>query len=354
MQVSIIVKALNEERHIAKAIESALLALAGRDGEVILADSGSTDRTIEIARRYPIRIVQFVNIAERSCGAGPQLGFQESHGDFICLIDGDMVLDPGFLDDALEFLDSHPSHAGVSGTLTDVNLESLEYVRRGKRASPELATGETDRLNGGGLFRRSAIVQLGYFTDRNLHSYEEFDLGVRLTSAGWKLKRLKRPFVAHYGHSTQAYALLWRRLTTRYAFGIGELVRSALTKPHLGLVLTRVRELRLWACVIGSWLVAAATGVLIGPLAGVLMLIAVLAAPVAVMTLKYRSLALGAYAAASWQVHALGLILGLLTPRNDPAAPIAARTLHDDVRRTSADMQHERRPSGGRPSLRLI
>ena len=44
--VSIIIKALNEERYIATAIESALIALAGLDGEVILADSGSSDRTI--------------------------------------------------------------------------------------------------------------------------------------------------------------------------------------------------------------------------------------------------------------------------------------------------------------------
>ena len=55
--VSIIIKALNEERRIALAIESALAALSGIDGEVILADGGSTDRTLEIAREYPIVIV---------------------------------------------------------------------------------------------------------------------------------------------------------------------------------------------------------------------------------------------------------------------------------------------------------
>jgi hypothetical protein len=40
--VSIIIKALNEERHIASAIESALAALCGIDGEVILADGRSS------------------------------------------------------------------------------------------------------------------------------------------------------------------------------------------------------------------------------------------------------------------------------------------------------------------------
>jgi len=55
--VSVIIKAYNEQQHIAGAIESALTALRGIDGEVILADSASTDRTIAIAQSYPIRIV---------------------------------------------------------------------------------------------------------------------------------------------------------------------------------------------------------------------------------------------------------------------------------------------------------
>lgn len=354
MLVSIIVKALNEERHIAKAIESALLALAGRSGEVILADSGSSDRTVDVARRYPIRIVQLADVSERSCGAGPQLGFQASHGDYVCLIDGDMVLDPGFLDDALDFLEANPSYAGVSGRLRDVNLDSLEYVRRGRRSSPELASGDTDRLNGGGLFRRAAIAHVGYFTDRNLHSYEEFDLGARLTSAGWRLHRLTRPFVEHYGHTTEAYALLWRRLTSKYAFGIGELVRSALLKPQLGLVLSHVNELKLWALVIASWGAAGLAATLLGPLAALLTLFLAVAAPVALMSYRYRSLALGAYAVAGWQVHSLGLILGFLRPRRDPAAPIAARVLHDDTSRIPAEPSQAAQARGASQSYRPI
>ena len=47
--VSIIIKALNEERGIAAAFESALAALPELGGEVILADCASNDRTVEIA-----------------------------------------------------------------------------------------------------------------------------------------------------------------------------------------------------------------------------------------------------------------------------------------------------------------
>src|ERR1700739_4168664 len=106
--VSIIIKAYNEERHIATAIESALAALARIDGEVILADGASTDRTIAIAKRYPIKIVRLDDAADRSCGAGAQLGFQYSSGEFVLLIDGDMRLHDRFVTSGICFLKDNP------------------------------------------------------------------------------------------------------------------------------------------------------------------------------------------------------------------------------------------------------
>ena len=127
MSVSVIIKALNEERHIAAAIESALAAL-GREGggaasgEVILADSGSADRTVEIAGRYPIRIARLADPRERSCGVGAQLGYQYSTGAYVCLMDGDMVLSPDFIAEGRAFLDANARVGGVAGRVRDVNV----------------------------------------------------------------------------------------------------------------------------------------------------------------------------------------------------------------------------------------
>jgi glycosyltransferase involved in cell wall biosynthesis len=52
-KVSIVIKVLNEEFNIRRAIESSLAAVAHHDGEVIVADSVSTDQTIEIAKQFP-------------------------------------------------------------------------------------------------------------------------------------------------------------------------------------------------------------------------------------------------------------------------------------------------------------
>ena len=137
--VSIVIKALNEERNIATAIESALAALDGIDGEVVLADSASTDRTVAIAKNYPIKIVRMNCIEDRSCGAGGQLGYQYSCGDYVCLMDGDMKLYPDFVAAAISYLAQNPKVAGVGGMIVEREQQSFEYAKRATATIPIVA-----------------------------------------------------------------------------------------------------------------------------------------------------------------------------------------------------------------------
>ncbi len=331
--VSVIIKALNEEAHIAPAIESALAAVSDLSGEVVLADSCSEDRTLEIASAYPIRIVQLCDAGERSCGIGPQLGLQHSRGDYLYVMDGDMRLQPGFLQQALRFLAQHPEVAGVGGTLIECNDTHLEYRERTLRmahSEPHRVPGPVDRLDGGALYRRRAITEVGYLSDRNLHSYEEFDLAARLRARGWKLWRLPVDAVSHQGHTTHALGLLWRRWCTRYACGSGELLRAAIGQPWCRLVLRDVRELRLYGAVLALWGALGLAAWLPIPTPtriGVMAVITLL--PLAAVTQRKRSLSRAAYALLSWHVQAAGMVRGLLRARRPPAQPIASRILRE-------------------------
>lgn len=329
MSVSVLIKTLNEADNIAATIESVLAAI-GPDDEIIVADSGSTDGTVEIAARYPVAVVRIAPGERPSCGLGPQLAFQYSKGDYLCLMDGDMRLDRAFLEKAQAFLLDHPEVAGVGGHVVEMNLENLEFARRKSRGGHELASGSVDRLNGGGLYRRAAIADAGYLSDRNLHGYEEFDLGVRLRAQGWSLHRLDIPFVQHFGYRMNAYALLLRRWRSKYLRGVGEVLRAGLGKSHWNALLRDIRELRLWAAVYVG-LVALIALLLIMPnkaLAVVICLGAV-AAVVLAMGAKHRSFKLGLYAVTAWVFMAAALPLGFFAPRRDPAAWIDSQVLHD-------------------------
>lgn len=330
MTVSVILKTLNEEARIGAAIESVLAALDGIGGEVIVADGGSRDRTLAIAAAYPIRVVRLDPATPPSCGIGPQLGFQYSRAPFICLMDGDMLLDPGFLPEALAFLAANLRIAGVTGHVEEMNDTSLEYVRRGRRVSPESRTGPIDRMNGGGLYRRAAIEQAGYLSDRNLHGYEEFDLGVRLRMHGWSLHRLDRRFVRHFGHALNAYALLLRRWKSGYLRGIGELLRAALGQPQWRQLIQDLPELKLWAGVY-AWLalMIALPFATPTPPIGLAIDAALTCGVVGAMSLRQRSVSLGLYAVVAWLFHAAALPLGFLQARKAPGAWIESRIVKD-------------------------
>ncbi|WEX10631.1 glycosyltransferase [Chelativorans sp. AA-79] len=328
MAVSIIIKTLNEEKRIASTIEHALAGLPGGEGEVIVADSGSTDRTAEIVAGYPATMVQIVEPAKPSCGIGGQLGFQYAQYDLICLLDGDMDLDPSFLAEAAAYLQAHPDVAGVTGHVEEMNLSNLEFTRRVTRNAPENRVGEVDRMNGGGVYRRSAIESVGYLTDRNLHGYEEFDLGIRLRSAGWRLVRLDRRYVRHYGHVENSYRLLVRRWKSKYLFGIGEVLRAAMGRPHLVRLLKELPEIRLWIVVLG-WIVLslALLVFLADKLLALAIVLALFALIAATMSLRKGGIAMGLYTVVAWLFHASALPVGFLRPRVDPKAWIESRKL---------------------------
>lgn len=231
VRVSILIKALNEEAKIARCLEAAVREIAEVGGEVILVDSLSTDRTVEIAQAYPVRIVQFENIADRSCGAAVQLGYQFARGEFLYLIDGDMVLQPDFLARALEYLEANPSVAGVGGLTIDTQILTLADRRRSQEYASITQVSTVDYLGGGGLYRASAIHSVGYLAHRWLKACEEAELGVRLKKAGWTLSRLPVVAVSHTGHNESNIGMLWRLWRNGRMHAHGTFLRSAIGRP---------------------------------------------------------------------------------------------------------------------------
>jgi len=210
IRVSILIKALNEERKIERCLQAAVREAEAAHGEVILADSLSTDRTIAIAARLPVRIVQLLDENDRSCGAATQLGYQFARGEFLCLVDGDMELEPGFIEQAIACLERNPRVAGVGGLLIDTQVVTPADRHRVERFARITRPQPVQHLGGGGVYRRAAIESVGYLANRWLKGCEEADLGLRLRAKGWDLLRLPVPAVRHTGYVESNWQMLYR------------------------------------------------------------------------------------------------------------------------------------------------
>lgn len=320
MKLSVLIKTYNEERKIARCLDAVCSAVQGLAGvEVIVADSLSTDATLSIAARYPVKIVQMIRTEDRGCGAGVQLGFQHAQGEFVYLLDGDMELQGDFLRQAMALMDSDGTLGGVAGVLRDNQINN-RFDRHRLKNKPAAQPGEVQWLAGGGLYRRAAVLESGgYAGNRNLKAYEEAELGLRLRSRGWRLVRLPAVAVLHTGHADSTMALIRRQWRSGRQDAGGVLLKSAMGQPWLGRVLRMclhpLAVLVYWSLMLAvAWLAPGGLPVLAG--AGVLVFVALAA--------KKRSLPDAAFSVMLWHVAAAGLLRGMATSRLIPPQTLIA------------------------------
>lgn len=329
LEVSVIIKALNEEERIASSIESALRAIKGLRGEVVLADSLSTDKTVEIARSYPVHIVQLVDPGDRCCGVGPQLGYQRVRGEFVYILDGDMELEPGFIKAAVAVMRAREDLAGVGGWVRIVGGRSYEFAARKERASSVFSPGRKEALECGGLYRRAAIEEVGYFSNRNLHAFEEKELGLRLAHQGWRLERLEQAAVVHYVHQDDSLSLMKKRWRNRHVDGCGELIRASLGKPYFWDAMRTQRKRLVTLAEWTMWLL----GLLLLPWTywGIAVAFGISLAALVFLVVRKRSVAKGLLGFMNLHIYAAGFVRGFLAPQVSPTQKIRCRTLTSEA-----------------------
>jgi glycosyltransferase involved in cell wall biosynthesis len=96
MKVSVAVPVRNEEASLPALLES-LLAQEPPPDEIVLADGGSTDSTVAVARRYAHRGVRILEIGPAYPGRGRNHAIAAAGSDWIALIDAGCVAAPGWL-----------------------------------------------------------------------------------------------------------------------------------------------------------------------------------------------------------------------------------------------------------------
>jgi len=93
MKVSVVIPAYNEEKNIAKTIES-ILAQNYHNFEVIVVNNASTDKTADVASTFPVKVV---HEPIKGLLSARERGRLESSGDIIVNIDADCLPDPDWI-----------------------------------------------------------------------------------------------------------------------------------------------------------------------------------------------------------------------------------------------------------------
>lgn len=83
VRCSIVIRAFNEEKHLCRLLDG-IQQQTVQDYEIILVDSGSSDGTLAIAARYPVRVIH-IQPENFSFGRSLNLGIDAAQGEYIVI-----------------------------------------------------------------------------------------------------------------------------------------------------------------------------------------------------------------------------------------------------------------------------
>lgn len=236
-----------------------------------------------------------------------------------------MELENGFIDRGIAFLETHPEYAGVAGTVEIDDAANYEFTSRKQRIHKVYPLDDCDHLGSGGLYRRSAIESIGYLTNRNLHSYEEAELGIRLHDAGYKLHRLDVPYFRHTFHTMPTIKMMQYRWKHGFLWASGELLRCSWGKHYFRKALRIVKNEAMFTVYLLTLLIA----ILSFNVCVISVALSPLLAFMAIKKIKNRFLISGLQSVMNLAVFSAGLIKGLTRPVRDPVVPPDSKIIHE-------------------------
>jgi len=218
-RVSIVVVTYNSSPTIRECIESLLCSGDNVPFELILVDNASKDNTVEICDEILRGTDVFYKIITNSKNAGfsaaVNQGIQESTGEYIVLLNPDVVVFPGWLSRLLAHF--RDSKIGAVGPLSDyvAGLQKIQFHCDSRELASIKSFEEADRIvaqkNQGKsvetklligfclMVRRDTFHKVGLLDEKLFLGNDDLDLSWRIREAGYKLLVASDVFVHHEG-----------------------------------------------------------------------------------------------------------------------------------------------------------
>jgi len=208
--VTVVVPVRNRELTIQPLLDSLQKLDYDRNKvEVIVVDGNSTDKTQEIVKKYPVKLVvkkrKGLNLARNT-------GIKCSKGEIVAFTDSDCIVPPNWITKIVEnFKDPQVSCVGGSAKALDRDFISQYADNSIVRLMPfftkreELEKVKPFFRHPAGCnmaFRRKVAEEVGYFDENIQYGFDEVEFADRICRAGYKMVLDPDVLVWHKHRST--------------------------------------------------------------------------------------------------------------------------------------------------------
>lgn len=142
-EISVIIPVYNKEKYIETSLKS-VLDQPFKDIEVIIVNDGSTDRSLEIIMVFAESDtrVRVFDVPNGGVSSARNIGLENARGDWIQFLDADDILEPDFLENAIQVVKKENADILFSGfTMVDPQQTPIRDVyipERGTRNQQDL------------------------------------------------------------------------------------------------------------------------------------------------------------------------------------------------------------------------
>jgi glycosyltransferase involved in cell wall biosynthesis len=171
--ISIIIRCKNEEEAIGRTLEKIFAQEIDISYEVVLVDSGSTDRTLGIAQQYPVRLFQ-IPPESFSFGYALNFGIEKAEGDIIVNISAHCIpCDDSWLSELVNPILEGNAHAAYGRQVPAEGINPFEEVFLDKRfPGQEKISGRVPFSNANCAFVRKMWDEVKF--DEQISSWEDY------------------------------------------------------------------------------------------------------------------------------------------------------------------------------------
>ena len=185
--VSIIIPTLNSAGYLDALLRS-IEQQSYSSIEVIVVDAGSTDNSIDIARRYKAIVIEDPG----SRMAAKNLGARQARGEYLYFVDSDMELTPSVVAECVKACEED----GLDALTLPERSVGLSFWA--KCRALEKTINDDDPFKSGCRFMKKEVFFAVGGYDENIFFAEDFNLHWRIKTAGYREKLLRSAFVFHH------------------------------------------------------------------------------------------------------------------------------------------------------------
>lgn len=127
LKISIVMPVLNREDTIEKAIQS-VLTQNYSNWELIIVDGGSTDKTLEIIKKYESHLAYWHSKKDGSAAVATNIGIEKASGDFIALLMADDWYEPETFSKIAEIFNANPEVDIITCGGRIVSCQNNSYI----------------------------------------------------------------------------------------------------------------------------------------------------------------------------------------------------------------------------------